>query len=156
METFVYFASMSFVVWLIYKLIQGAQDEFDVVDDNGDDDADEFDLLTVSEKFEVAKQTNDSLHGMEQLATDLDLCSDESIKVIEISWVGDDGENHKYDLYCDGTNTATECMRDIAQRETYDLRRVLSYQCNALAKATRHRKNGRKNDIDEIGGMVER
>lgn len=118
---------------------------------NPEEEADDFDLMTVSEKFEVAKRTSDDLHGMEQLLTDMDTCSDDRQAVVQLSWLGEDGELHAYDLYCDGTNTATECMREIAERETSDLRAALAYQCDALAKATRRRKNRRQNDAQAIG-----
>lgn len=152
METFFCFSSMSFVIWLFYKLIRKANEP---PDDDADNNADEFDLMTVSEKFEIARKTNSDLQDMEQLITDLDLCSDDNQKIIQISWIGEDGENHEYDLYCNGTNLATECMQDIAQRETYDLRRVLSYQCDVLARATRSRKNGGKNGIETVGEWLE-
>lgn len=116
-----------------------------------EEEASDFDLMTVAEKFEVAKRTSDDLHGMEQLLTDMDTCSDDRQAVIQLSWLGDDNTVHTYDLYCDGTNTATECMRAIAERETNDLRAALAYQCDALASATRHRKNRRQNDAETIG-----
>lgn len=99
----------------------------------------DFDLLTVSEKIEVAKQTKDNLDGMEQLVTEMQICSEERQTVVRISWTGEDGETHEHDLFCNGTNTATECLAEIAEREAHDLRRVLAYQCNALAGATRGR-----------------
>lgn len=115
----------------------------------------EFDLATVNEKFEIAKRTNDSLHSMEQLITDLDVCDEERQIVINISWLGEDEITHAEAIFCDGKNTATECMREIAEREAYDLRNALAYQCNALARCTRHRKNGRQIDYAAIGEWLD-
>lgn len=115
----------------------------------------EFDLATVNEKFEIAKRTNDSLHNMEQLITDLDICNAERQIVIQITWLGEDEETHAEDIFCNGTNTATECMKAIAEREAYDLRRALAYQCDVLARCTRHRKNSRQIDYRAIGEWLD-
>lgn len=111
-----------------------------------DDDAADFDLATVTEKMEIAHETNTALNDMEELITELDASNADRQTVVQIRWLGDDGENHKHDLYCDGMNTATECLRAIAERETHDLRKALSYQCSVLAHYTRQRKNGGKNE----------
>ena len=113
------------------------------------DDADEptdFDLLSVSERVARVDSTTADLHHMEQLLTDLSICTEDSQIVIGLSWVGEDGEEHSYDLYCSGVNLATECMQDIAEREIAELRAVLSSQCAQLAADTRRGKNGGKND----------
>ena len=114
-------------------------------DEETDEETADFDLATVSEKFEIAHETNKALDDMEQLLTDLDTCTTDRQTVVQIRWLGDDGENHEHDLYCDGMNTATECLREIAEREAHDLRRLLAYQCQTLAGATRGRKIGGKN-----------
>lgn len=125
--------------WLAKKIYQNTdeqeqQEEFD------------FDSATVSEKFQMAKETSDALNSMEQLVTDLDVCNEHHLKVVCIKWVGGDGVNHEYDLYCDGTNAPTQCLRAIAEREAHEQREILAYQCKILAAATRHRKNDRQND----------
>ena len=117
-------------------------------DEEADDD---FDLLTVSEKVAATKQTSDDLHSMEQLITELDTCSEERQTVVRVSWTGEDGERHEHDLFCDGMNTATECLREIAEREAHDLRKVLAYQCETLAASTRSRRNGRRNGRKTAG-----
>lgn len=122
---------------------------------NADDDRSDFDLASVNEKFEIAKRTNDSLHSMEQLITDLDICDEERQIVIQITWLGEDDTTHAEDIYCDGKNTATECMREIAEREAHDLRNALAYQCSSLARCTRRRKNSRRNDYAEIGEWLD-
>lgn len=107
-------------------------------------DCPEFDVLSVSEKFETAKVTNDNLLAMEQLATDLSICDTDTQKVIRLEWMGGDNRQHIYDLYCDGSNTATECMIEIARCETNDLRDSLSWQCSVLAEHTRGRASSLK------------
>lgn len=110
------------------------------------DDLSEFDVMSVAEKFETARVTNDNLQAMEQLLTDLSVCdAGDQIKVVRLSWTGDNGIRHEYDLYCDGVNLATENMTAIAEREISDLKQALSYQCGQLYEATRSRKNDRKN-----------
>lgn len=144
METVVgifYLVLIGYVIFRVWKKRQGEQSEFD--------------LVTVNEKFEIAKRTNDSLHNMEQLITELDICSAERQIVIQIAWLGEDEETHAEDIFCNGKNTATECMKAIAEREAYDLRNALAYQCEALAKCTRHRKNGRQNDYTAIGEWLD-
>lgn len=111
-----------------------------------DEEPDDFDLATVSEKFEMAHETNEALDVMEQLLTDLDTCTTDRQTVVQISWLGEDGQDHTHDLYCDGMNTATECLREIAEREAHDLRKLLAYQCQTLAGATRGRKISGKNN----------
>lgn len=116
----------------------------------------EFDLATVNEKFSMAADTRESLNAMEQLVTDIDICNATAQKVLHLQWLGEDEETHEYDLYLDGQNTATECMREIAVREIFDLRGSLSYQIERLAEITRQpgcntvRKRTRKH---KIGGV---
>lgn len=98
----------------------------------------EFDLATVNEKFSMAADTRESLNAMEQLVTDIDICNATAQKVLHLQWLGEDEETHEYDLYLDGQNTATECMREIAVREIFDLRGSLSYQIERLAEITRN------------------
>lgn len=138
----------SAIAWIIYKFGTRKQD-------GENTESNEFDLASVKEKFEIAKRTNDSLHSMEQLLTDLDTCDDERQIVIQISWLGEDDETHEEDIYCNGTNTATECMREIAEREAFDLRNALAYQCSALAFCTRRRKNNRQIDYEAIGEWLD-
>lgn len=138
MEIVLFIASTIGMLWLAKKAIQNWRE-----DREAQEDAD-FDLLTVAEKVEVVHRTTADLNSMEQLITDLDTCSEERQTVLRLQWLGEDGQNHTYDLYCDGMNTATECLREIAERETNDLRSALAYQCEVLADSTRSRKNGGK------------
>ena len=141
METVVGILYIAGLIWLIYKAARPEPKE----------ESSDFDLASVNEKFEIAKRTNDSLHSMEQLITDLEICDTERQIVIQITWLGEDDTTHAENIYCDGQNTATECMKEIAEREAHDLRNALAYQCNALARCTRSRKNSRQNDYAAIG-----
>lgn len=109
----------------------------------------EFDLATVNEKFSMAADTRQNLNHMEQLITDIDICNESAQKVLHLQWMGDDDAMHDYDLYLDGENTATECMREIAVRECFELRGALSYQLEILARETRRpsRKSVAKRSI---------
>jgi hypothetical protein len=111
----------------------------------------DFEFLTVREQIAAAKETADSLGDMEQLLTDMQLCSEDDVLVLHLEWVGRDNEHHAYDLYCNGSDTATECVAEIAAREAHDIRGTLAYQCSTLANNARSRKNSRKNDGETIG-----
>lgn len=108
----------------------------------------DFDYLSVREQIAAAKQTADQVGDMEQLLTDLEESCADDVIILHIEWVGRDAEQHAYDLYCDGEDTATECMAEITEREIYDLRHALSYQ---LAVLGRHRQNHRQNDYAAAG-----
>lgn len=111
----------------------------------------DFEYLTVREQMQKAQETSDALGDMEQLVTDLETCSTDDIKVLHVEWLGEDGRNHEYDLYADGSNTVTECITAIAEREIAELRRSLAYQCAALKKRTRRAKNCAQNGSKQRG-----
>lgn len=128
------------LLYVTYKLALSATQQ-----EEPEEEVNDFDLLTVTEKVKVAKETSADIEQMEQMLTDLDLCNDYAPQIIRIEWQSVDGTNHAYDIYCDGDNTATECMRDIAERECDDLRQTLAYQCGQLAKVTRRSRNSAQN-----------
>ena len=115
----------------------------------------EFDLATVNEKIIKADQTRINLNAMEQLATDLRVSSPEMQIVLQITWLDFNGESHVYDLYCDGINTATESMQAVTEREIYELREALAYQCaelNYVTASNEEKQDGvRKNIIKQVG-----
>lgn len=115
----------------------------------------EFDLATVNEKIIKADQTRINLNAMEQLATDLRVSSPEMQIVLQITWLDFNGESHVYDLYCDGINTATESMQAVTEREIYELREALAYQCaelNYVTASSEEKQDGvRKNIIKQVG-----
>lgn len=115
----------------------------------------EFDLATVNEKIIKADQTRINLNAMEQLATDLRVSSPEMQIVLQITWLDFNGDSHVYDLYCDGINTATESMQAVTEREIYELREALTYQCaelNYVTASNEEKQDGvRKNIIKQVG-----
>lgn len=115
----------------------------------------EFDLATVNEKIIKADQTRINLNAMEQLATDLRVSSPEMQIVLQITWLDFNGESHVYDLYCDGINTATESMQAVTEREIFELREALAYQCaelNYVTASSEEKQDGvRKNIIKQVG-----
>ena len=106
----------------------------------------DFDFLSVHEQIAAAHETADAIGDMEQLLTDLASSSEDDVIVLHLEWVGRDARSHAFELYCNGADTASDCMTDIAEREAHDLRKELSYQCAVLSGGGRHRKNCRKND----------
>lgn len=122
----------------------------------GDDDSPDpdFDLLTVEEMRKTVDSTAEELEAAEQLITDLSLCSEDYLLSVRVKWLGDNGEKYTYDLICDGINTASADLTEIMEREVSELRGALAYRCEKLAKVTRSRKIGGKNDgTDERGGL---
>lgn len=134
--------------WFFIKTMQPKREE----EQEEEDEPPDFEYLTVREQLATAKATSDALGDMEQLITDMETCSEDNIKVIHIEWLGEDDKNHSYDLYADGSNTVTECIEAIAEREQAELRRTLAYQCSVLSKHTRSMKNCAKNYAGNAAG----
>lgn len=123
----------------------------------GDEDSPDpdFDLMTVAEKRKAVDATAEELEAAEQLITDLSLCSEDYLLSVRVKWLGDNGEKYTYDLICDGINTASVNLTEIMEREVSELRASLAYRCEKLAKVTRSRTIGGKNDAsDERGGLL--
>jgi hypothetical protein len=68
------------------------------------------------------------------------------------------------ELYCDGSNTAAECLAEIGEREAHELEQLLSRQCAILSGHKRSRQSCRQSygfvrgeesgDVDEaLHGM---
>lgn len=117
----------------------------------------EFDLSTVNEKLIRADQTRIDLNSMESLLTDLSVASPEMQIVLRLTWLDLDGEQHTYDLYCDGINTASESMRSVSEREVFELREALSYQLADLNRETMRRQSSRQNGtiLGKIGEWLQ-
>ena len=113
----------------------------------------DFDLATMNEKFMRAEQTRINLNAMENLATDLAASSPEMQIVLQIQWLGFDGEKYTYDLFCDGINTASDNLKEITEREIHELREELAYECAELNYETMHRRDSRQfvPNIKKIG-----
>lgn len=115
-----------------------------------EDERNDFDYLSVREQIAAAHKTADTIGDLEQLLTDLQQSCEEDITVLHMEWIGRDNEKHEYDLYCNGTDAATECMAAITECEVHDLRGLLAYQCEAIS-AERHRQIYRQNGTYAIG-----
>lgn len=142
-------AIIMFFCWLIWKAIHppDGEDDAEVENDNEDD----FEYLTVREQLAAAQETSYAIGELEQLITDMQESTEDDLMILHIEWVGRDNSAHAIDLFCDGVNTASECMIEIGDREAHDLRATLAYQCSVLSSGTRSRKNSRKNDSRFIG-----
>lgn len=110
------------------------------------EDADDFAYLTVREQLAEAQATSDALGEAEQLITDMQESCEDDVMILHIDWIGRDDEQHTLELYCDGSDTASECMTEIAEREVHDLQIILARQCAMLAEEGRHRQNHRQNE----------
>lgn len=97
-----------------------------------------FDYLTFNEKFLEVQNSSDRLHAIEQLKEDVSCCTPDSQLPITITWISPaDGEQHEYEVFCDGLNTTTECILDIIDREEYEIQMRLSRQCERLSSTAR-------------------
>lgn len=110
-----------------------------------EEDAPDFEYLTVQEQLAKAQATSAQIAHMEQLRTDLAECTEDDVLVVHLEWVGRDDAQHMHELYCAGTDTASECLDEIAAREIHELKQTLSYECSVLQSRTRRRKNSRQN-----------
>lgn len=127
------------------------------------DEPDDFAYLTVREQIAEAKATSDALGEAEQLITDMQECTPDDVIIMRIEWVGHDDEEHEMELYCDGSNTAAECLAEIGEREAHELEQLLSRQCAILSGHKRSRQSSRRSyaaargeddDVDEaLRGM---
>ena len=148
MEVIVSLLALALFAGMAYKTIRSWRTE---EEESPDPD---FDLLTVGEMRKAVDSTSEDLEDAEQLITDLSLCTEYAMMYVRLIWIGDDGEKHKYDLVCDGINTASVDLDEIMEREVTELRASLAYRCQKLAQVTRSRKNSGKNDAhDERGGL---
>lgn len=141
MDTLYAAAAVSLLIALLVKLIQPPKDD-------ADDDAEDYDfeLLTRREQLATAKETADAINDLEQMQTDIECSNADDILMLHIEWIGRDGVKREHELYCDGMNTNSECMVQIAEREIHELRQALSYQCGVLSERGRSTKNSYAND----------
>lgn len=128
--------------WILFKRTPADSDQ------TQDDD---FSYLTIREQLAAAQETSDALGEAEQLITDMAESDEDDIMVLHLEWIGRDNAAHEMSLYCDGVNTASECMTAIADRAVCELRQTLSRQCRMLKTAGRHRPNGRQNGSAAAG-----
>ena len=108
--------------------------------------ATDFEHLTVREKIAETQRVSDAIEAMEQLQNDLVECCPEWILAVRIEWLSRNGTAYQHDVLCDGTNTATECLKTIAKRESHDMRVRLSEHCQVLSYTVRHTQNGTQNN----------
>lgn len=143
------------MIWLAKKTRELAEEE---------DGQDDFAYLTVREQIAEAKETSDALGEAEQLITDMQECTPDDVIIMRIEWIGHDDEEHEMELYCDGSNTAAECLAEIGEREAHELEQLLSRQCAILSGHKRSRQSCRQryvfargeesDDVDEaLHGM---
>lgn len=130
------------MIWLAKKTRELSEEE---------DGQDDFAYLTVREQIAEAKATSDALGEAEQLITDMQECTPDDVIIMRIEWVGHDDEEHEMELYCDGSNTAAECLAEIGEREAHELEQLLSRQCAILSGNKRRRQSSRRSYAAERG-----
>lgn len=111
-----------------------------------DDDCAEYDYLTVREQIAEVKEMSDALDDMEQLQTDLAASNPDDMIVVSLHWIGRDGQQRTFDVYCDGLNLQTESLLTLSECEAHMIRNELQDGCKALARRTSgenpHENNG--------------
>ena len=141
MDTLFAAVAVSFLIVFLVKLISPPKHD-------ADDDAEDYDfeLLTRREQLATAKETADAINDLEQMQTDIECSNADDILMLHIEWIGRDGVKREHELYCDGMNTNSECMEQIAEREIHEMRQALSYQCGVLSRHGRSTPNSYAND----------
>lgn len=111
-----------------------------------DDDCVEYDYLTVREQIAEVKEMSDALDDMEQLQTDLAASNPDDMIVVSLHWIGRDGQQRNFDVYCDGLNLQTESLLTLSECEAHMIRTELQDGCKVLARRTSgenpHENNG--------------
>ena len=96
--------------------------------------ANEFETMTAAEKARDISQIFEKLEALERLQTDLSICNANSVKVIEMKWMGNDDMHHSIDLYADGINAETEIIADLLAVESNRMRMQIAEK-NAILYA---------------------
>lgn len=138
MGFFIIMALVCAMMWLAKKTRELAEEQ---------EEPDDFAYLTVREQIAEAKATSDALGEAEQLITDMQECTPDDVIIMRIEWVGHDDEEHGMELYCDGINTAAECLAEIGEREAHELEQLLSRQCAILSGHKRSRQSCRQSFV---------
>lgn len=94
----------------------------------------DINFFSVSEKIEYLNELKQQLDSVEQLITDIELCSPEiREKVIKLEWITSAGEKKEYSLWIDGTSQTTEELLKIAYIERQRLRTSLHLEIKNLS-----------------------
>lgn len=102
-----------------------------------EDEPEDFEFLTVREQLKAAQRVSDGIGSMEQLQTDIAESTEDDVLAVHIEWIGRDGAAHQHDLLCSGIDTASECLAEIAARESHMLRETLSRQLATMKSGNR-------------------
>lgn len=130
-------------IWIYRRVFRDspAEDE----PEQEQDDTPDFEYLTVREQVETVKNTSDALQGLENLELSLEESTVDDVVVIRMEWMSRDGKNHALEVYCNGSDTASESLCTLAEAEIHETKKVLAYQCETLAKRTRSVQNCAQN-----------
>ena len=143
-----------FGIWMFRKINPQKQEE------EPEQDESDFAFLSVREQVETVKNTSDALQDLENLELSLEESTVDDVVVIRMEWMSRDGKNHALEVYCNGSDTASESLCTLAEAEIHETKKALAYQCETLAKRTRSTQNCAQNvkktryrggeDIDKI------
>lgn len=135
--------TFSIIFWTIYFVRKAMQNE-------QEDEADysDFSYLTIKEKVDKVAKTRNQIGALENLLTDLSVCNPDNVKVVQLKWLSETGKVMCYNLYCDGTDTGTDSLTTIAEREIHDLKVDFAHYSVMLADAARSNKNDYKKVVE--------
>ena len=138
----------------IYKKIARKKAEQEPEEPSGD-----FEFLTVRQQVEEVHKTSDVLADLEDLQLDLEECNEDDLLPVQFEWMSRDGEMHSLTIFANGVDMTTECLHTLTEAEIHDTRKLLTHQCQVLARQARSGKNSGKNyakserggeDVDQI------
>lgn len=133
----------SFIFWTLYFVKKMKTGETENEPDYSD-----FSYLTIKEKVDKVAKTRNQIGALENLLTDLSVCNPDNIKVVQLKWLSETGKVMCYNLYCDGTDTGTDSLTTIAEREIHDLKVDFAHYSVMLADAARSNKNDYKKVVE--------
>lgn len=145
-------------IWIYRRVFRDAPEAED--EETEQEETPDFAFLSVREQVETVKNTSDALQDLEDLQLSLEESTVDDVVVIRMEWMSRDGKNHALEVYCNGSDTASESLCTLAEAEIHETKKVLAYQCETLAKRTRSVQNCSQNvkkpryrggeDIDKI------
>lgn len=99
MDIFICSVYLAAVIFLFYKLLKRNSKE---------DKAESMEFFSIAEKIEYLNEIKEQLKILEEMITDIELCSSEYEKPIKCEWTDSAGKNSSYTLWIDGGKTAEE------------------------------------------------
>lgn len=141
MDIFICSVYLAAVIFLFYKLLKRNSKE---------DKAESMEFFSIAEKIEYLNEIKEQLKILEEMITDIELCSSEYEKPIKCEWTDSAGKNSSYTLWIDGGKTA-----ELMLKTMYAERKKLRSSLLSGVKDLSDRCNENCNDNYVISGRGE-